>query len=85
MGYKIHQKASLLAELNKKAHSWASEPVHFRTLSRASFHKGDIVFVRTQQFEGGENWSLQSVDFRPSPGTQRVLGFPRSSVQTSPR
>lgn len=52
--YKTHQKASLLAELNKKPHSWASEPVHFRTLPPASFHKGNIVFIRTQQFEGGK-------------------------------
>lgn len=53
-GYKIHQKASWLAELNKKPHSWASQPVRFRTLSHASFHKGNIVFIRTQQSEGGK-------------------------------
>lgn len=40
-GCKLHPKASLLAELNKKLHSETFEPVHFTALACASFYKGN--------------------------------------------
>lgn len=40
-GCKLHPKARLLVELNKKLHSETSEPVHFRAFAWASFHNGN--------------------------------------------
>lgn len=84
---KLRQKPSLLAELNKKPHSEASEPVHFRSLSHASFHKGSIVFISTQQGEGGKlvSGKCRFPSLSENSGVPAISEPPLASVQTSQR